>query len=179
MTTIPKSIQNHIYLIRDQRVLLDEDLANLYQVDSRSLVQAVKRNAKRFPVDFMFKLSSQEYKVLRSQFVISTGKTGCRHSPQVFTEQGIAILSGVLQNDRTIEVNIEIIRTFVRLRYILAEHKDLKFQLTKLEERYGKQFQVVFEVIESLKKKELNLQANKQFSPHVATMPYAKEGYLF
>ncbi|MCB0337033.1 MAG: ORF6N domain-containing protein [Bdellovibrionales bacterium] len=101
--SIEVQIENCIYLIRGNKVMLDRDLARLYQVTTKSLVQAVKRNSKRFPEDFMFRLSDQEYEDLRSQIVTSTGQTGRRYSPYVFTEQGIAMLSGVLRRDRAIQ----------------------------------------------------------------------------
>lgn len=147
---VEEQVEQCIYLIRGAKVMLDEDLAHLYEVETRALVQAVKRNKKRFPPDFMFQLTTQEYDGLRSQIVISTGRTGRRHLPLAFTEQGIAMLSGVLRSDKAIEVNIEIMRAFVRLRRILAEHEDLKFQLQNLEKRYDHQFKVVFEAIREL-----------------------------
>lgn len=147
---IERAVEQSIYFVRGTKVMLDEDLAWLYQVETRALVQAVKRNEKRFPPDFMFQLSAQEHEALRSQFVISSGRTGRRFPPYAFTEQGIAMLSGVLRSDRAIEVNIEIMRVFIRLRSILREHQELRWQLENLEEKYDHQFKVVFDAIRDL-----------------------------
>src|SRR6516225_7039874 len=128
--------------------MLDRDLAELYGVETRSLVQAVKRNIQRFPNDFMFQLTSEEDKALRSQIVISKkGRGGRRYSPYAFTEQGVAMLSSVLNSERAIEVNIAIMCTFVKLREILAAHKDLARKLEDLEKKYDSQFRSVFEAI--------------------------------
>ena len=114
-TNVPmEKITSKIYLIRKQKVMLDMDLAELYGVETRTLVQAVKRNIERFLSDFMFQLSKEEFDSLRSQIVISKGKGGRRYPPYVFTEQGVAMLSGVLRSKRAVKVNIEIMRTFVR-----------------------------------------------------------------
>jgi ORF6N domain len=121
-------------LIRGQKVLLDKDLAELYGVPTRALVQAVKRNIKRFPQDFMFQLNSHEAEDLRSQIVTSKkGRGGRRYAPYAFTEQGVAMLSGVLHSPRAIGVNVAIMRTFVRLREILATHKELARKLEQLD----------------------------------------------
>ena len=130
-------IEKSILLIRDQKVMLDRDLAELYGVETRVLVQAVKRNLKRFPNDFMFQLTKKEFDNLRSQFVISSSWGGRRTPPYAFTEQGVAMLSSVLKSDRAIDVNVEIMRTFVRLREMLASHKDLARKLAALEKKYG------------------------------------------
>ncbi len=121
-------IEGLIYLIRGQKVMLDKDLAALYGVDTRSLVQAVKRNARRFPNDFCFPSSDQGFSVLRSQIVISK-RGGRRTPPLVFTEQGVAMLSGVLHSDRALQANVEIMRTFVRLRKLLATNEALAEKL--------------------------------------------------
>jgi hypothetical protein len=114
---VAPAIEKRIFVVRDRQVMLDEDLADLYGVETRVLVQQVKRNAKRFPEDFMFQLTSAEAEALRSQIVISNeGRGGRRYAPYVFTEQGVAMLSGVLRSDRAIAVNIEIMRVFVELR---------------------------------------------------------------
>jgi len=126
--------------------MLDHDLAHLYGVDTRILNQAVKRNRERFPEDFMFQLSSKETKNLRSQIVTSRWG-GRRYLPYAFTEQGVAMLSSVLKSKRAIQVNIAIMRTFVRLRQILATHKELARKLEELEQKYDAQFKEVFEVI--------------------------------
>ena len=128
-------IEKKIMLIRGQKVMLDADLADLYGVETRSLVQAVKRNIDRFPPDFLFQLSQAEFESLRSQFVISKGKGGRRYPPYAFTEQGVAMLSSVLNSQRAIQVNIKIMRVFGRLRQMMASHKALAGKLSELEER--------------------------------------------
>lgn len=146
-----ESITNKIYLIRGHKVLLDRNLAELYDVETRTLKQAVRRNIKRFPEDFMFELSKEEFKHWRSQFVISNAdKKGLRHTPMAFTEQGVAMLSSVLKSDRAIEVNIAIMRAFVEMRQLLSTHKELKNKIEKMEAKYDEQFQVVFEAIRQL-----------------------------
>jgi len=129
--------------------MLDADLAALYRIDTRSLVQAVKRNVRRFPADFMFRLDLEE-RGLRSQIVISNRRGGRRYAPYMFTEQGIAMLSSVLNSDRAIQVNIQIMRAFVRLREMLLAHKDLAKKLEALERKYDGQFRVVFDAIRDL-----------------------------
>ena len=119
------SIRHTIHLIRGQHVLLDAELAALYGVETRVLVQAVRRNADRFPSDFMFQLSRDEFAALRSQFVISNGRGGRRYPPYAFTEQGVAMLSSVLDSPRAVQVNIEVMRAFIRLRRLLATDADL------------------------------------------------------
>ena len=134
-------IQSRILALREQRVMLDADLAQLYGVETRAVVQAVKRNAQRFPADFMFQLSPQEWNSLRSQTVISNaagvgvGRGGRRTAPYAFTEQGVAMLSSVLGSERAVVVNIEIMRTFVRVRVLAATHGDLAKRLTELEQK--------------------------------------------
>jgi hypothetical protein len=144
-------IDKAILLIRGQKVMLDRDLAELYGVATKVLKQAVRRNIKRFPSDFMFELTKEEFQDWRSQFVTSNGdKMGLRYKPMAFTEQGVAMLSGVLNSDRAIDVNIEIMRAFVRLRQMLAAHKDLARKLAALEKKYDDHFKVVFEAIAEL-----------------------------
>jgi hypothetical protein len=142
-------IEKKIYLIRGRKVMLDRDLAELYNVATKMLIQAVKRNIDRFPDDFMFQLNNQEVKILRSQIVTSRWG-GRRYAPYVFTEQGVAMLSSVLKSERAIKVNIEIMRTFAKLREMIASHKDLAKRLDELEKKYDKQFKVVFEAIRQL-----------------------------
>jgi hypothetical protein len=134
--------------------MLDIDLAWLYGVETRALVQAVKRNAERFPEDFMFQLSQDEFNLLRSQSVISNpkGRGGRRYPPYAFTEQGVAMLSSVLRSRRAILVNVEIMRAFVQLRQMLASHADLSRKLDELEKKYDTQFKVVFTAIRELMK---------------------------
>ena len=144
-------IERSILLIRGHKVMLDADLAELYGVETRALLQAVSRNQKRFPEDFMFQMSKEEYELLRSQIVISKkGRGGRRYLPYVFTEQGVAMLSSVLRSERAVQVNIEIMRAFVRLREMIATHKDLARKLEALEKRYDAQFKVVFDAIREL-----------------------------
>jgi hypothetical protein len=148
-------IEEAILLIRGHRVMLDRDLADLYGVATKALNQAVARNRKRFPKDFMFQLSKGELEVWRSQFVTSNpaAKMGLRRRPYAFTEQGVAMLSSVLNSDRAIKVNIAIMRVFVRLREILMTHKDLARKLADLERKLGEhdeKFAVVFDAIRRL-----------------------------
>jgi len=146
-------IQKSIFLLRGQKVLLDMDLAEFYGVETRSLIQAVKRNIERFPSDFMFQLDQDEFDSLRSQLVISKGKGGRRYLPYAFTEQGVAMLSSVLRSKRAIQVNVAIMRTFVKLREILSTHKELAHQLVDLERRledHDEQIQTIFEAIRQL-----------------------------
>ncbi len=143
-------IEKSILLIRKQKVMLDADLAELYGVETKVLVQAVKRNLERFPEDFMFQLNPKEFAILRSQFVTSNGWGGRRYPPYAFTEQGVAMLSSVLRSQRAIQVNIEIMRAFIRLRKMLASHAELARKLTALEKKYDAQFKEVFEAIRQL-----------------------------
>ncbi len=145
-------IERSILLIRGEKVMLDADLAELYQVETRVLVQAVKRNIGRFPSDFMFQLSKEEFSHLRSQIVTSNSWGGRRYPPYAFTEQGVAMLSGVLKSERAVQVNVEIVRAFVRLRRTLASHSDLARQLETLEGKYDKQFKMVFDTLRELMK---------------------------
>ncbi len=143
-------IERAILLVRGQKVMLDADLAELYGVETRVLVQAVKRNIERFPEDFMFQLNQEEFAVLRSQSVTSSDWGGRRYPPYAFTEQGVAMLSSVLRSQRAIQVNIEIMRAFIRLRQMLASHAQLARKLDALEKKYDAQFKEVFEAIRQL-----------------------------
>ena len=131
----PPLIQSSILALRGQRVMLDADLAVLYGVQTKVLVQAVKRNAQRFPADFMFQLDATEWAALRSQTVTSNGRGGRRTAPYAFTEQGVAMLSTVLGSPRAIAINIEIMRTFVKVRALATTHQDLAKRLGELEEK--------------------------------------------
>lgn len=142
-------IERSILFIRDQKVMLDSDLAQLYGVPAKVLNQAVKRNVERFPDDFMFQLTAEEYADLKSQFVTSSWG-GRRTRPYAFTEQGVAMLSSVLRSPRAVAVNIEIMRAFVRLRQMLATHADLARRLDALEQKYDRQFKVVFDAIRQM-----------------------------
>jgi hypothetical protein len=144
-------LERKIYLIRGLKVMLSTDLADLYGVESRVLVQAVKRNNERFPEDFMFQLTNQEVANLKSQFVISSWG-GRRAAPYAFTEQGVAMLSGVLNSKRAVQVNIAIMRAFVKLREMISSNKELAKKLLELEKKYDMQFKVVFDAIRELMK---------------------------
>ena len=144
-------IEQLILFIRGEKVMRDSDLAALYQVETRTLVQAVRRNFSRFPADFMFQLSKEAFEALRSQIVISNkGRGGRRYLPYVFTEQGVAMLSSILNSERAVQVNIAIMRAFVKLRKILASNKNLACKLEELEKKYDSQFKVVFDAIRQL-----------------------------
>ena len=144
-------LQQCIYFIRKQKVMLDIDLAILYGVTTKRLNEQVKRNIDRFPTDFMFQLNDDEAEVLRSQIATSKkGRGGRRYNPYVFTEQGVAMLSSVLRSKRAIEVNIAIMRTFVKLRQILAENGLLRRKIESMERKYDEQFQQVFAVLKCM-----------------------------
>jgi hypothetical protein len=165
---IIKSIQNRIYEIRGERVLLDFDLAALYEVPTKVLNQAVKRNIKRFPKDFMFRLTSEEWQEMWSQFVTtseeqtsmrsqivtaSQGKRNTKTTPYAFTEQGVAMLSGLLNSDKAIAMNIAIMRAFVEIRRILIQETDLRTQLKEIRERLGEhdtQLNAIYDAMENL-----------------------------
>ena len=142
-------IESQILLMRGQKVMLSTHLAELYEVEPRALVQAVTRNIARFPDDFMFQLSAEEFADLKSQTVISSWG-GSRTAPYAFTEQGVAMLSSVLRSERAIHVNVEIMRAFVRLRQMLASNAELARKLATLEKKYDAQFKIVFDAIREL-----------------------------
>jgi len=144
-----KHIEQWIFLIHGKKVMLDFHLAELYGVETKALKRAVRRNQERFPEDFCFELSREELENLRYQFGTSSWG-GQRYVPYVFTEQGVAMLSSVLRSKRAVQVNIDIMRAFVRLREILATHKELTGKLDELEKKYDKQFAIVFEAIREL-----------------------------
>lgn len=145
-------IERAIVLLRGHKVLLDNDLAELYEVEVKKLNQAVKRNIERFPKDFMFQLAEDEFESLRSQIVTLKNSRGShrKYRPYAFTEQGVAMLSGVLNSPRAIAVNVEIMRAFVRLREMLSSHAELARRLDELEKKYDSHFQVVFDAIRQL-----------------------------
>src|SRR6266542_920792 len=144
------AIEHRIYSLRGQRVMLSFDLSALYEVQPKALVQAVKRNIDRFPQDFMFQLSDGEFRNLKSQFVTSRWGGLRRAAPYAITEQGVAMLSSVLRSKRAVQVNINIMRAFVRLREMMAGHQDLAKKLAELERKYDAQFKVVFDAIRNL-----------------------------
>lgn len=147
-----ESIEKKIFLIREQKVMLSHHLAEMYSVETRALNQAVKRNAVRFPSDFMFQLTPDETEILVSQNVIPHKKYFGGFLPYAFTEQGVAMLSSILKSKRAVLVNIEIMRAFVKLRYILASHKDLEKKLNELENKYDSKFKIVFDALRELMK---------------------------
>ncbi len=161
-------IEKKILLIKGQKVMLDKDLAELYDVPTKSLNLAVKRNITRFPVDFMFRLTKKEVDSLRFQVETSNkGRGGRRYLPYVFTQEGVAMLSSVLNSPRAIAVNIAIMRVFVKLRQILATHKDLAQKVTELEKKYDGQFRVVFEAIRRLMREEEKPKYPMGFQPSI------------
>ncbi len=158
-------VEGKIFLFRGEKVMLDKDLAALYQVKPIALRQQVMRNKERFPMDFMFQLNDTEISQLVSQNVIASKSTLGGHKPYVFTEQGVAMLSSVLRSHRAVLVNVQIMRAFVRLRQILATHKDLAVKLTELEKKYDDQFEEVFEAIRQLMREEEKPRAPMGFHP--------------
>ena len=144
-----EQIESRMFLVRGQKVMLSTHLAELYEVEPRILVRAVKRNFERFPDDFMFQLNPEEFANLKSQIGISSWG-GVRTAPYAFTEQGVAMLSSVLHSTRAIQVNIEIMRAFVRLRQMLSSNAELSRKLATLEKKYDIQFKAVFEAIREL-----------------------------
>ncbi|HYJ89272.1 MAG TPA: ORF6N domain-containing protein [Pyrinomonadaceae bacterium] len=139
-----------ILVIRDENVILDTDLALLYGVETRALIQAVKRNDRRFPLDFMFQLTRKEFDALRSQFVISKGRGGRRHLPYAFTEHGAIMAANVLNNERAVEASVQVVRAFVKLRQMLTSNTELSRKLDSLEQKYDRQFKIVFDAIRQL-----------------------------
>jgi len=173
-----EQIERCIYLIRGQKVMLDSDLAELYGVETKVLKRAVKRNRERFPEDFMFSLNNQEVMRLRCQNGTSKiGRGGSRYLPYAFTEQGVAMLSGVLTSPRAIKVNVEIMRAFVRLRRVLASHRELAQKLEELERHlrdHDEQIQAIFDAIRQLMapredpKKQIGFQLKEKRSRYYA-----------
>jgi hypothetical protein len=173
-------IDQSILMIRNQKVMLSTDLAGLYGVEPRALIQAVKRNIERFPDDFMFQLNADEFEILKSQTVISSsgGWGGSRRAaPYAFTEQGVAMLSTVLRSPRAVAVNIEIMRAFVRLRRLLASHVDLARKLVSLEKKYDSQFKVVFDAIRQLMQPPA-VKPKREIGFHAKAMPAEKSGKI-
>lgn len=175
-----KAIEHQIILLRQQKVMLSTHLAHLYQVEPRVLVQAVKRNIDRFPNDFMFQLNNHEFNNLKSQFA-NAGWGGLRKPPYAFTEQGIAMLSTVLNSKRAIQVNIQIMRAFVRMRKMLSEYEDLSRKLDALEKKNDIQFKAVFDAIRQLmeppqpKKKQIGFHWDETPEPSRKRPPAKKQ----
>jgi hypothetical protein len=150
---VPQEIvESKIFLFRDKKVILDKDLAALYGVSVKYLKRQVRRNIDRFPTDFMFQLTQEELKNWRCQFGTSNSadKMGLRYSPFAFTEPGVAMLSSVLNSKRAVQVNIQIIRTFIKLREMLLTHAELKHKIETMEGKYDQRFKIVFDAIRQL-----------------------------
>jgi len=159
--TVPDEIiTNKIYLIRDQKVMLDRDLAELYGVETKVLKQAVRRNIKRFPEDFMLEMTKQELEIWRSQFATSSqDKKGLRYAPFCFTEQGVTMLSCILNSERAIEVNIRIIRIFTKLREMLTDNLNIKLEIEEIKKKlsnHSKNIELVFNYLDELIEKKEN-----------------------
>jgi hypothetical protein len=158
-----EQLNEMIYVIRGQKVMLDSDLAKLYSVETKVLNQAIKRNLRRFPEDFMFQLSTEEYESLRSQFVTSNeGRGGRRYQPLVFTENGVAMLSSVLKSDSAIDINIAIMRVFTRLRSFYAQDEKTNHKVNKLGEDVTQVFKVVFQRLDNLEEKLPSLNEDRR-----------------
>lgn len=145
-----ENIANRIHVIRGMKVMLDADLAELYEVETKALTRAVRRNVDRFPEDFMFELSAEEFDNLRRQFGTSSQWGGRRYPPYAFTEQGVAMLSGILNSMRAIQVNIQIMRTFVQLREMMAGNDQLRRKIEAMERKYDGQFKIVFDALKKI-----------------------------
>jgi len=164
-------IENRIYVFRKRKAMLDRDLARLYGVETKRLKEAVRRNKNRFPEDFMFELSTVEFANWRSQFATSkSDRQGLRYKSLAFTEPGIAMLSSILNSEKAIAVNIQIIRTFISLRDMAVEHSDLRLRIDFLEKQYDEQFKIVFDALrktidDDSKKGEIGSTPNRKPSP--------------
>ncbi len=150
-TLVQESVAQHIHYVRGHKVMLDADLALLYNVETRALIQAIKRNSSRFPVDFMFQLTSEEWDALRSQNVTSKGRGGRRYVPYVFTEHGALMLSSVLNSEAAAEVGLVIVRTFVHLRELLSTHKELAAKLEELDRKFSSHDQAIAGLIDAIR----------------------------
>ncbi len=162
LSLIPtERIESRIFLLRGKKIMFDSDLAELYGVKTKVFNQVVKRNKKRFPADFMFQLNKQEIEVWQSYFsrsqIVTASKRNVRFAPYVFTEQGVAMLSSVLNSDRAIQVNIQIIRTFTKLWDMMASNKGLREKIEAMEKKYDKRFAKVFEAIRQLLMKDMEI----------------------
>ena len=158
---IKPGYQSLIYEFRGLKVMLDYDLAALYGIETKRLKQQVRRNSDRFPPDFMFELNKEEFESLRSQFV-SSERGGTRYAPMAFTEHGVAMLSSVINSDKAIKINIEIMRAFSRYRALLTENKDLKSEIQALDDKINKVFKFLLEKIDALHQKEIDKPKRKQ-----------------
>ena len=167
-----EKIASKIYVIRDTRIMLDRDLAELYGVETRVLNQAVRRNIKRFPEDFMFVLTREE--IMRISQIVTSSKIKYSKQVHAFTEQGVAMLSSVLNSDRAIQVNILIMRAFTRLRQMLSTHEELRRKIETMERKYDRQFRVVFEAIKQLIDNKDKPQRKIGFEVKEAAAAYSK-----
>lgn len=149
--SLPELVSERIHYLRGQKVMLDSDLAYLYHVETRALVQAVKRNPNRFPSDFMFQLSGEEWDALRSQNVISKGRGGRRYAPYVFSEHGALMLSSVINSDTAVEVGLVIVRAFVYLREMLSTHQEIALKLEELERKASSHDQAIAGLIDAIR----------------------------
>jgi len=153
VATIPvERVEQAILVNRGEKVILDSDLAGLYGIDTRSLIQALKRNSRRFPADFVFQLTKSEFEALRSQIVISKGRGGRRSLPYAFTEHGAIMAANVLNSERAVEASVQVVRAFVRLRQMLVSNEELARKVEELERTYDAQFKVVFDALRALMK---------------------------
>lgn len=152
-----QSIVNKIYHFRGVNVMLDRDLAELYGVETKRLKEQVKRNIDRFPDDFMFELTKEEFEVLRSQNATSKmeGRGGVRYLPYAFTEHGVLMLSNILNSEKAVKVSIQVIRAFSKLKQMLSTHEDLKKKIEEMENRYDHQFRIIFDAIKQLIEEDL------------------------
>lgn len=161
---VHQAIENKIYVVRGQKVMIDRDLAELYNVETRVFNQAVKRNLERFPEDFMFQLTENEFRSLTSQIVMSSWG-GIRHVPKVFTEHGILMLSSVLNNSRAIQINIQIMRTFARIRQMLSDNTELRLEIEQIKKKinnHDQNIEIVFRYIDELLEKKENPEIRNQ-----------------
>jgi hypothetical protein len=167
-------IVRRIHVIRGRRVIVDSDIAALYRVSTKSLLQAIRRNRARFPSDFAFQLTAKEDSVLRSQIVTSKrgdGRGGRRYRPYVFTEQGVAMLASVLRSPRAIRTNIEIVRTFVRIRHLLATHAELSQRLDLIERRCDENFEAIDDALRRLMAEPDDWAAREKVGFHAERSP--------
>lgn len=158
-------IMNRIFYIRDQKVMLDSDLAELYEVETKQLKRQVRRNTERFPIDFMFELSYEEYRLLRSQYGTLKQGEHVKYLPMAFTEQGVAMLSSVLNSKRAINVNIQIIRIFTRIRQLYIDNTELRLEIEKIKtnlDNQGKNMEVVFRYLDELIEQRAKPQKRKR-----------------
>jgi phage regulator Rha-like protein len=156
LKVLDERIVQKIYLIREQKVMLDSDLAKLYGVETKQLKRQVNRNIKRFPIDFMFELTKEEQEILRCQFGTLGWGTYSKYLPMAFTEQGVAMLSSVLNSEKAVEVNIQIIRVFTKMRQMLMDNTELRLEIEKVKrklENHGKNIDLVFDYLDELLRK--------------------------